>query len=144
MLGVSVCFSEFLSDGFSESFSAFLGLETFVFDFGEVELIDDESGGHDVVLVDVSDEGLDSCSLDEFLLVIASFGLEEVATDACNEQMGEPIFLHVGGCTLFPVSKDLTTMAFFPANLPWVRTTTLPVLKLYRGGGTFCPLVMSD
>ena len=60
MLGVSVCFSEFLSDGFSESFSAFLGLETFVFDFGEVELIDDESGWHDMVLVDVFDEGLHS------------------------------------------------------------------------------------
>ena len=84
LLGVSVCLSEFLSNGFSESFSAFLGLETFVFDFGEVELIDDESGWHDMVLVDVFDEGLNSCSLDEFLLVVASFGLEEVATDTSD------------------------------------------------------------
>jgi len=84
LLRVSVCLSEFLSDGFSESFSAFLGLETFVLDFSEVEFIDNESGWHDMVLVDVFDEGLNSSSLDEFLLVVASFGLEEVATNTSD------------------------------------------------------------
>lgn len=84
MLGVSVCLSELLSDGFSESFSAFLGLETFVLDISEVELIDNESGWHHVVLVDISDEGLDTTSFDEFLLVIVSFDLDKVATDSCD------------------------------------------------------------
>lgn len=118
LLGVSVGFSESLSNGFSESFSAFLGLEAFVLDLGEVELVDDESGWHNVVLVDVSDEGLDSGSLDEFLLVVVSFDLNEVATNTGDQQMRESIFLHCFRCTLFPVSKDLMTIAFFPAFFP--------------------------
>jgi hypothetical protein len=84
LLGVSVCLSEFLSNGFSESFSAFLGLETFVLDFSKVKLINNESGRHHVVLVDISDEGLDSSSFDEFLLVIVSFDLDKIATDSCD------------------------------------------------------------
>jgi len=33
-------------------------------------------------------------------------------------------------CFLFPSSWTLVTIAFFPANLPEVKITTLPVLKL--------------
>jgi hypothetical protein len=71
-----------------------------------------------MALVDIFNEGFNSSSLDEFLLVIASFGLEEIAANASDEQMWKSIFLHVEGITLFPVSNDLTTIAFFPANLP--------------------------
>jgi hypothetical protein len=84
LLGISVCLGESLSDGFSESFSAFFGLEIFVLNFSEVELIDNESGWHDMALVDIFNEGLNSSSLDEFLLVVASFGLEEIATDTSD------------------------------------------------------------
>jgi len=118
LLGISVGLSELFSNCFSQSFPAFFGLETFIFDLCEIEFVDDKSSGHDVVLVDVFNERLNSGSLDEFLLVIASFGLEEVAANTSDEQMWESIFLHVEGCTLFPVSNDLMTIAFFPANLP--------------------------
>ena len=82
LLGVPVGLSEFLPDGFFESFPVFFGLEAFVFDFREVELVYNEPGWHHVVLVDVPDEGLDSCSFDELLLVVASLGLDKVAGDA--------------------------------------------------------------
>ena len=69
-------------------------------------------------LVNVFDEALDSCFFDELLLVEAAFGSDEVASDACDEEVGESVFLGEGWGTLLPVSLVLTTTAFLPAYLP--------------------------
>jgi len=79
LLGGSVSLSELFSNSLSECQPALLSLKALVFDFSEVELADNESGWHDMVLIDVFNEGLDTSLFDEFLLVEASFSLNEVA-----------------------------------------------------------------
>jgi hypothetical protein len=49
--------------------SALSCLEIIVFDFLEVKIVDQKSSRHDMILVKVLDEGLDSSFFDEFLLV---------------------------------------------------------------------------
>lgn len=134
---VSVDLGEAFSDSLSQVLSGLLGLEVVVADFLELEVIDDEPGGHDVALVQVFDEWLDGGFSDEFFLVVGAFGSEEVAGDACDEEVRESVFLGRAGVTLLPVSLVLMTTAFLPAYFPWVMTTTLPVLKLNEGRGTF-------
>lgn len=122
-----------------ELLSGFLGLETVVVDLLELEVVDNKAGGHDMVLIDIFDEGLNSGLSDELLLVVTALGSKEVSANSGNEEMGESVALGEGRGTLLPVSMVLTTIAFLPANLPRVITTTRPVLKLNEGRCTFCP-----
>jgi hypothetical protein len=46
-----------------------------------------------VVLVDVLNEGLDAGLFNELLLAVGSLDLRDVAGDACDQQVGEPMFL---------------------------------------------------
>jgi len=57
-----------------------------------------------VVLVDVLDEGLDTGLLDELLLAVGALGLRDVPGDACDQEVGESMFLDRTGRTLFPSS----------------------------------------
>ena len=66
---LSVYFSESVSNFLSELLSGIRGLEVVVTDVLEVEVTNDEPSGHHMVLVDVLYKRLDSCFLDEFLLV---------------------------------------------------------------------------
>ena len=70
----------------------------------EVEVVGDEAGGHDVVLVDVLDEGLDASALDELLLAEGALDLAHVAGDPCHQQVGEAVLLRAKGSTLLPSS----------------------------------------
>ena len=101
-----------------ELLSGFLGLETVVVDLLELEVIDNKAGGHDMVLIDIFDEGLNSSLSDELLLVVTALGSKEVAANSGNEEMGESVALGEVRGTLLPVSMVLTTIAFMPANLP--------------------------
>jgi hypothetical protein len=80
-------------EGLSESFSGLLGLEVVVLDVLEVEVVDLEAGGEDVILVDVLDEGLDTGLLDELLLAVGALGLGDVSADTGDQKMGESMFL---------------------------------------------------
>jgi hypothetical protein len=82
---VSEGVAEGFAEGLAEGLSGFLGLEVVVLDVLEVEFIDQEPGGEDVILVDILDEGLDTGLLDELLLAISPLGLRDVSGDACNE-----------------------------------------------------------
>ena len=101
---VSVLVGESVSDSLAELFARIGGFEVVGVDVLEVEVVDEEPGGHDVVLVDELDEGLDSRLLDELLLVEGAFGGDEVASDACDEQVGKLVALHGRRGTLLPVS----------------------------------------
>ena len=101
---VSECVAEGIVEGLSEGFSGLLGLEVIVLDVLEVKVVDLEAGGEDVVLVDVLDEGLDTGLLDELLLAVGALGLRDVPGDACDQEVGESMFLDRTGCTLFPSS----------------------------------------
>lgn len=136
-IAVNLC--EWIVKFLSEFFSCFLGLETIIIDFLEFEIVDDEASRHNVVLIDIFDERLNTCLSDKLLLVVTAFGSNKVAANSCNEKMGESVALSDKEGTLFPVSMVLTTTAFLPAYLPWVMTTTRPVLKLNEGRSTFYP-----
>ena len=69
---VSIGGAEGGSPLFLQSGSGFKSLDVVFLDVLEVEIVDDESGWDNVVLVDDFDERLDSSSLDELLLVNAS------------------------------------------------------------------------
>lgn len=69
------------------------GLDVLLLEVLEVEVVDDEPGGDDVILVDILDEGLHSGSLDELLLVDSSLDAPGVAGDADHQQVRESIFL---------------------------------------------------
>ena len=47
-----------------------------------------------MILVDILDEGLNTCSFYEFLLIIASLDLRQVTSNACNQKMRESMFLN--------------------------------------------------
>lgn len=96
--------AEGVVEGLPEGLAGLLGLEVVVLDVLEVEVVDLEAGGEDVVLVDVLDEGLDTGLLDELLLAVGALGLGEVPGDAGDEQVGESMFLNRCGSTLFPSS----------------------------------------
>ena len=101
----TVNFSESISDSLSELFSGFTGLEVIFSDVLDVgEIVDNKSGRHDMVLVDVFDEALDSSLLDEFLLVESTFGSDEVTSDTGDQKMREFVSLHENRNTLLPVS----------------------------------------
>lgn len=87
---VPVDVAEVVSNLLAESLSGLLGLEVVLSGVLEVsKLVDDEAGRHDVGLVDVLDEGLDSGLLDELLLVVAAFGSDQVTGDAGDEEVRE-------------------------------------------------------
>jgi hypothetical protein len=90
---VSEGVAEGIMEGLSESFSGLLGLEVVVLDVLEVEVVDLEAGGEDVILVDVLDEGLDTGLLDELLLAVGALGLGDVSADTGDQKMGESMFL---------------------------------------------------
>ena len=65
-------FSVGLGKAFTEIFKEFffiLTLQVVFFDFFEIEIIDNESGGHDVILIHDFGESLDSGSFQELFLV---------------------------------------------------------------------------
>ena len=66
---LSVHLSETVSNTLSEFLTSVCGLEVIVTDVLEVEIVDEETSGHHVILVDEFDEGLDACLFDELLLV---------------------------------------------------------------------------
>ena len=115
---VAVDLRERIVKSLSEFLSCFLGLKGVIVDFLKLEIVDNEASRHDMVLIDIFDEGLHTSLLDEFLLVVAAFGGDQVATDSGNEQMREPVALSEIDFTLLPVSMVLTTTAFLPAYLP--------------------------
>ena len=92
------------ADVLAEGVPGLLVLEVVVLDLLEVEVVDHEAGGHDVVLVDVLDEGLHAGPLDELLLAEAALDLAGVASDAGDEEVREAVFLRGGGVTLLPSS----------------------------------------
>jgi hypothetical protein len=139
---ISNCLAEGLLEVLSKSNSALLGLQVIVLDVLKIKVVDNESGGDDMVLVDVFDERLNVSFLDELLLAVGSLDEGEVTSNTSDEKMRESMLLTKSRATLLPSSKALTTTAFFPANLPCVRMTTLPILKLNRELLTFCPLMV--
>jgi len=101
----TVDFGESISDSFAELFTGFTGLEVIFSDVLDVrKIVDNKAGRHDVILVDVFDEALDSSFLDEFLLVEGTLGVDEVASDTGNQEMREFVSLHQKRVTLLPVS----------------------------------------
>lgn len=96
LLGVGLvaeCGAEGFPEGLSECFSVLLGLEVIILDVLEVEVIDEESGGEDVILVDILDEGLNTGLLDELLLAVSPLDLGDIACNTSNQEMGETMFL---------------------------------------------------
>jgi len=69
---VSVCFSESLSDLFSSGGSGFSSLDVILFKVLEVEVVDNKSGWHNMVLVDMLKESFDTSLLDKLFLVDSS------------------------------------------------------------------------
>jgi hypothetical protein len=96
--------AEGIMEGLPEGDAGILGLEVVVLDVLEVEVVDLEAGGEDVVLVDVLHEGLDAGLPDELLLAVGALDLRDVPGDAGDEQMGESVLLHRRGSTLLPSS----------------------------------------
>lgn len=71
-----------------------------------------------MALVQVFHEWLHTSFFDEFFLVVAALGSDEIAGDTGDEQMGESVFLGRERSTLLPVSLVLMTTAFLPAYFP--------------------------
>jgi TctA family transporter len=102
---LTVDFSESISDSLPELFSGFTGLEVVLSDVLDVrEVVDDKASRHDMALVDVLHETLDSGFLDEFLFVEGTLGSDEVASDTGDQKMREFVSLNERGVTLLPVS----------------------------------------
>ena len=102
---LAVDFCESVSDSLPELPPGLAGLEVVLPDVLDVgEVVDDEAGRHHVALVDVLHEALDSCLLDELLLVEGALGGDEVASDPCDQQVREFVPLSGGRGTLLPVS----------------------------------------
>ena len=95
---------ESVMEGLLQGQTILLRLQVVVLDVLEVEVVDLEAGGQNVVLVDVLDEGLHAGLADELLLAVGALDLGEVPGDAGDEQMGESVFLHRKGGTLLPSS----------------------------------------
>ena len=88
---VSVGLGESLSDLLSGSSSGFSGLDVVLLQILEVEVVHDESGGHNVVLVHVLKESFDTGLLDELFLVDSSLDVSGVSGDTGHQQVGESI-----------------------------------------------------
>jgi hypothetical protein len=101
---LAVDLGEAVTDALAELAAGLGGLEALVADVLEVEVVDEEARGHDVVLVDEPHEALDAGLLDELLLVEGALGRDEAAGDAGDEQVRELVALRGGGSTLLPVS----------------------------------------
>ena len=100
----TVDFGESISDSFAELFTGFTGLEVIFSDVLDVrKIVDNKAGRHDVILVDVFDEALDSSLFDEFLLVEGAFGRDEVASNTGDQEMREFVSLHEKRGTFEPV-----------------------------------------
>ena len=97
-------------------------------------ILDDESGGEEMVVVDELDEGLEPALSIDFLLVHALGDLSGGTLNSDDEGVGELIVLRKvkmgGAITFFPSSFCFTMTAFLPALLPASRMTTLPFLML--------------
>jgi hypothetical protein len=78
--GVAEGFSNVLSEGLASLFS----LQVVILNVLEIELIDKETGGEDVVLVDVLNEGLDAGLLDELLLAVSALDGWDMSGDSCD------------------------------------------------------------
>ena len=91
---ISVGLWKSLSDFLASSQSRFGSLDVFFLEVFEVKVVDNKSGGDDVILINILDERLDTGSLDEFLLVDSSLNISGVAGDTDDQKMGESIFLH--------------------------------------------------
>ncbi len=78
---VSVGVRQGFSESSCEGSSGLNCLEVFFLDFLKVEVVHEESGGDDVILVDGLDESLDSGSLDEFFFINASLDGSGVSGD---------------------------------------------------------------
>ena len=101
----TVNFSESVSDSFAEFFASFAGLEMVFSNVLDVsEIIDNKPGRHDVTLVDILDEALDSGLFDEFLLVEGTLWGDQIASNTGYQQMREFVSLSGKKCTLLPVS----------------------------------------
>ena len=101
----TVDFSESISDSLAEFLASFTGLEVIFSDVLDVsEIIHHKAGRHDVILVDVLDEALDSSFFDEFLLVEGTLGSDEVASNTGDQEMREFVSLNEKRVTLLPVS----------------------------------------
>lgn len=88
-----------IRQGFSELFGkgspGFKGFEVVFLNILKIEVIDEESGRDDVILVDLFDEGLDSCFLDELLLVDAPLDSPWISSNAEDCEMRESVFLRI-------------------------------------------------
>lgn len=82
---VSISFWEFFSDFFSSCLFILSCFKSIFLKILEVEVIDNESSWDDVILVDVFNEWLNSCSFDEFSLVNSSLDSSRIAGDADQE-----------------------------------------------------------
>lgn len=71
-------------DGFLQLNSTLCSFEIVVFDFLKIKIVDQESCGNDVILIDVLDKWFDSSFLDEFFLVEGAFDLSEVVGNSSD------------------------------------------------------------
>ena len=81
---VSIGFREALPDFLPGFGSRFGSLEGFLLEFFKIKVIDHESGGDDVILINYFDEWLDAGSLNELLFIDSSFDVSGVAGDSSN------------------------------------------------------------
>ena len=77
-------FTEICSKFLSELKSSLFGLDGVVLDVLDVEIIDNDSGGDHVILIDVFNKRLDAGSLDQSLLAESSFRLSQVTSNTCH------------------------------------------------------------
>ena len=89
---VSIGFAKSLSKFFPK-FDSVLPLEVILLDVLELKIIDNKSGGNDMILVDSLDESLDSSLFDEFLLVNFPLHSLRVSGDTGDDDMRELVFL---------------------------------------------------
>eukprot|EP00178_Gracilaria_changii_P003540 TRINITY_DN1526_c0_g1_i3.p1 TRINITY_DN1526_c0_g1~~TRINITY_DN1526_c0_g1_i3.p1 ORF type:complete len:139 (-),score=11.45 TRINITY_DN1526_c0_g1_i3:9-425(-) len=98
---ISIDFSESISNSLLKFFSSFSCLKVIFSNVLNIrEIIDNKSGRHNMVLVDVFNEALDSSFLDEFLLAFSSLGSDQVTSDTCNQEMREFVSFASGLVTL--------------------------------------------
>lgn len=102
---VPVGVREALSDFFPGSSSRFGGLEAFFLKLLEVEVVDNKSGGNDVILINIFNKWLHTGFLDELLFIDSSLDIPGVAGNSNNQQMWESMFLRISASsTLVPSS----------------------------------------
>ena len=107
LLGVGhlpVDFSESVPHSLPQLLPGVGGLEVVVIYVLQLEVVDEETGGHHVVLVDVLYERLHSGFLDELFLVVRPLCGDQVPGDSCDKEVGEFVSLRGVWGTLLPVS----------------------------------------